>query len=160
MANPAPRRPTDPEALYRVVAARRLQYENLLWQVPALSLTAQAFLFSIALGQGVDTWARIFSAVLALNLSVISIMLMASHRQAEIRDVQWLDRFEQDELGAGDWGPHGAAFRKPYETKLDAGWFGNLIHLRLMFYVWIVGLGIFGVVAISMIVRTILTTVL
>jgi hypothetical protein len=34
---------------YAIVAARRTQFDQLVWQVPVLSLTAQAFLFSIAL---------------------------------------------------------------------------------------------------------------
>ena len=41
----------DPNVLasiYQSLTARRAGYEMLLWQVPALSLTAQAFLFTIA----------------------------------------------------------------------------------------------------------------
>jgi hypothetical protein len=34
---------------YAIVAARRTQFDQLVCQVPVLSLTAQAFLFSIAL---------------------------------------------------------------------------------------------------------------
>jgi hypothetical protein len=32
------------DQVYQAVAARRLQWDNLVWQVPVLSLTAQAFL--------------------------------------------------------------------------------------------------------------------
>ncbi|MFE7800354.1 hypothetical protein [Nocardia sp. NPDC057440] len=157
MANPPSQHLTSPEALYQAVADRRLQYENLLWQVPAVSLTAQAFLFSVALSQNIDAFPRILAGLLALNVSVISIMLMASHYRAESRDAQWLERFEQQELGAGAWGAHGAAFRPQYTADPDAGWLGNLIHLRLMFQVWIVGLALFGLVAILMIVKTLIT---
>ncbi|MFD7848090.1 hypothetical protein ACFV4K_34875 [Nocardia sp. NPDC059764] len=55
-------RSPDLELLYFAVADRHLQYENLLWQVPALSLTAQAFLFGIAMGAGNDSVARIASS--------------------------------------------------------------------------------------------------
>lgn len=44
------RKAGDDVAMYAVVAARRAQYHNMLWQVPTMSLTAQAFLFTIALG--------------------------------------------------------------------------------------------------------------
>lgn len=37
---------------YAALAERRLQWDSLLWQVPVLSLTAQAFLFTIALSPG------------------------------------------------------------------------------------------------------------
>ncbi|WP_330252953.1 hypothetical protein OG874_44140 [Nocardia sp. NBC_00565] len=154
MANP--QHLTNPEALYQAVAERRLQYENLLWQVPAVSLTAQAFLFSVALTQDIDSFPQILAGLLAMTVSVISIMLMASHRRAESRDAQWLERFEQQELGAGAWGAHGAAFRSQKIADPDAGWFANLINLRLMFQVWVVGLGMFGLVAILMIVKTVI----
>lgn len=154
MANP--QHLTNPEALYQAVAERRLQYENLLWQVPAVSLTAQAFLFSVALTQDIDSFPQILAGLLALTVSVISIMLMASHHRAESRDAQWLERFEQEELGAGAWSAHGAAFRSQYIADPDAGWIANLIHLRLMFQVWVVGLGMFGLVAILMIVKTVI----
>ncbi|MFQ6325668.1 hypothetical protein ACLMAL_05955 [Nocardia sp. CWNU-33] len=160
MANPPSQHPPNPEALYQAVADRRLQYENLLWQVPAVSMTAQAFLFSVALSQNIEAFPRILAGLLALNVSVISIMLMASHQRAESRDAQWLERFEQQELGAGAWSAHGAAFRQQYIADPDDGWFGNLIHLRLMFQVWVVGLGLFGFVAILMIVKTLITLAL
>lgn len=155
---PTSPRPTSLELLYQAVADRRLQYENLLWQVPALSLTAQAFLFSIALSQGNDSLARIGSSLLALVVSIISIMLMASHRQAELRDTRWLELFEQEELRAGQWGAHGEAFRARHETvDLDAGWASTVIPLRHIFRAWVAGLGMFGLAAILVIVKTLLT---
>ncbi|WP_433197150.1 hypothetical protein ACQP1G_00210 [Nocardia sp. CA-107356] len=144
--------------LYQAVADRHLQYENLLWQVPALSLTAQAFLFSISMAVGNDPVARIASSLLALIVSLISIMLMASHRLAGRKDALWLERFEQHELDVGAWGAHGTAFDAQQDiADLDAGWVGKLIPMRQMFTVWVVGLGCFGVAAIFMIVRTLVT---
>jgi hypothetical protein len=52
-------------AAYAAVATRRAQWDSLVWQVPTLSLTAQAFLLTIALSQGNDAWARIISALLS-----------------------------------------------------------------------------------------------
>ena len=45
---------------YAIVAARRTQFDQLVWQVPVLSLTAQAFLFSIALSHDATRTARRF----------------------------------------------------------------------------------------------------
>lgn len=85
-------------------------------------------------------------------------MLMARHRQAELHDAHWLERFEQQELGAGAWGAHGTAFRAKRDIEgLDAGWIGNLIPLRRMFGVWVVGLAMFGLAAIVVIAKTVLT---
>jgi hypothetical protein len=53
------------EIVYQAVVARRLQWDNLVWQVPLLSLTAQAFLFTIALGSGTTMVARCISAGLS-----------------------------------------------------------------------------------------------
>ncbi|MGF6885882.1 protein-S-isoprenylcysteine O-methyltransferase Ste14 [Nocardia sp. GAS34] len=151
------RRSLELTMLYEAVANRHLQYENLLWQVPALSLTAQAFLFSISMSAGNDPVARIASSLLALIVSIISIMLMASHRLAGRRDALWLERFEQGELSAGNLGVHGHAFEKQQDiADLDAGWVGKLIPMRQMFTVWVVGLSCFAIAAIFMILRTLI----
>ena len=146
-------------AAYASVAARRTQWDSLLWQVPVLSLTEQAFLFPIALGGG-DAWARIISSLLSLNIAVISIMLMGRHRQGELNDAHWLERFEQKEMHLGSYGAHGRAFRdsRAKEQTLDAGRIGSLVPLRPMFGPWVLGLALFGLAAISVIVRTLLQT--
>jgi hypothetical protein len=156
MDEPSFRYPPHLKVLYQSVADRRLQHENLLWQVPTISLTAQAFLFSIAMGAGADAVARIASSLLALIVSLISIMLMASHRLAERKDAQWLERFEQEEMHAGVWGANGTVFEAQHPgTDLGAGRVGNLIPMRQMFTVWVVGLACFAVTAIFMILRTV-----
>jgi hypothetical protein len=146
-------------AAYAAVAARRTQWDSLLWQVPVLSLTAQAFLFTIALGGG-DAWARIISSLLSLNIAVISIMLMGRHRQGELNDAHWLERFEKNEMHLGTHGAHGLAFRdsRAKEQMLAAGRIGNLVPLRPMFGAWVLGLALFGLAAIGVIVRTLLQT--
>ena len=52
---------------YAIVAARRTQFDQLVWQVPVLSLTAQAFLFSIALSADASRTARVIASVLSLS---------------------------------------------------------------------------------------------
>ena len=86
--------PSD-EMLYQVVAARRAQWDNLLWQVPVLSLTAQAFLFTISLAPDTSRIARGIAALLSIVMSILSITLMARHRQAELTDAHWLEDYEK-----------------------------------------------------------------
>ena len=55
-------------------------YTTLLWQVPALSLTAQSFPLTIALGAHNGTAARITSAALSVVISAASYALMHDQR--------------------------------------------------------------------------------
>ena len=146
----------EQQLLYQAIVARRLQWDSLLWQVPVLSLTAQAFLFTTALSADALGWARVVAALLSLNISVLSILLMARHRQGELTDAHWLARFEQEVLDAGEWGAHGLAFRNAREFEgLEAGWVGRLLPLRPMFAVWVVGLGLFGLAALGVVLKTV-----
>lgn len=118
--------PDRPELdlMYQAVAARRLQWDNLLWQVPVLSLTAQAFLFATALGADVHNWARALVALLSLIISVLSILLMGRHRQGELIDAHWLERYEQQVLGVGPWVPTGRRSGPPASSRdsTPGGW--------------------------------------
>jgi len=142
-------------AAYAAIAARRAQWDSLVWQVSTLALTAQAFLFTIALTQGNDAWARMISSVPSLNITVISILLMARQRQAEIHDANWLERVERDVLNLGSLSAHGLLFRASRDQqRLNAGVIGDMIPLMHMFSVWVVGLSLFGVGDIIVIIRT------
>lgn len=85
----------DPIVQYEMVAARRNELNALLWQTPVLSLTAQAFLFQIALNKTLGTAPQGIASVLALAISLGSLQLLLKHRGAEVRDAEWLTRFEQ-----------------------------------------------------------------
>ena len=76
-----PARVTDLQ--YQVLAARRQSYDNMLWQTPVISLTAQAFLFTIALGTGAKV-SRLIAGCLALIAALASSQLLAKHRYFEI----------------------------------------------------------------------------
>lgn len=101
---------SDQNSLYQIVAARRAQWDMLLWQVPVLSFTAQAFLFQISLGSSTSRTARIIAALLSALMAYLSITLMARHRQAEITDAQWLALHEGASFGVGQ-APHGDEWR-------------------------------------------------
>ena len=59
-----------------------------------LSLTAQAFLFTIALNTGFGTAARAIAAGLALIAALASAQLLLKHRAFEHADAKWLYEFE------------------------------------------------------------------
>ena len=86
-------------AQYEVLAARRQAFDGMLWQTPVLSLTAQAFLFTIALGSGNSPAARAISATLALIAALASLQLMAKHRAHEVEDSELLENFEKHTQG-------------------------------------------------------------
>jgi hypothetical protein len=141
---------------YAVVSARRLQWDNLVWQVPMLGLTAQAFLFTTALGSG-DRWSRVTASCLAVVTALLSITLMARHRQAEIADSHWLEQYERVHFGEGAV-MHGKVFADSRNgSGLQAGRFGEMIPLLPGFKTWVSGLLLFAAAGVLALVRALLT---
>lgn len=83
------------EKQYSIVASRRQSYDAMLWQTPVLSLTAQAFLLTIALGADTCPPARFLAALLSLFTALGSIQLLAKHRYGERQDSEFLTKFEK-----------------------------------------------------------------
>jgi len=79
---------------YPIVVGRRQSYDQLLWQTPVLSLTAQAFLLTIALGPDSSCNARLMSSSLSLLTALASIMLMIKHRYYEVIASNMLKRMK------------------------------------------------------------------
>ena len=67
-------------SLLSVYADQYASYTTLLWQVPALSLTAQAFLLTIALGHSNGIAAKVTAAALSAVISAASYTLMQNQR--------------------------------------------------------------------------------
>ena len=63
--------------------ARRLDSNGLLWQVPGLSLTAQAFLVGASLAADAPRGLRVAVAALAAILALATIQLLLRHRYRE-----------------------------------------------------------------------------
>jgi len=80
---------------YAALNARRDSFNHLVWRTPVLSLTAQAFLFTIALNPGVSTTARTLSASLALITALASAQLLVKHRFSERKHAHTLENFER-----------------------------------------------------------------
>ena len=102
------------EAQYQNMANRRQTYDTLMWQTPVLSLTAQAFLFNIALDLTKGNFAQIGASALAIIVSFASIQLMAKHRCHEVKTSEWLHDFEEQHqkyglkpINPSEWAPKG-----------------------------------------------------
>jgi hypothetical protein len=81
--------------MYQVVAARRQNFDSMLWQVPALSLTAQAFLLAISLGSGSGHLATIAAGLLSAVTALMSVQLLQRQRLHELADARWLHNFDR-----------------------------------------------------------------
>jgi hypothetical protein len=148
---------------YSVVAARRLQWDNLLWQVPVLSLTAQAFLFTIALGGGSSRLARCIAALLSVIAATVSMILMAGHRHSELTDAQWLADYEERNFGP-DLIVHGVSFKDRrdstpmlVEPKTLPMRFFALFARKRTFNYWMSCLLMFGLAAFVVLVLAIVS---
>ena len=84
---------------YEILASRRQSYDEMMWQAPVLSLTAQAFLLTIALGPGSTTRARLIASFLAAVAAIASVILMQKHRTLERECSRQLEEFEGKDDG-------------------------------------------------------------
>ncbi len=72
--------PDQVVALLGIYAGQVSSYTTLLWQVPALSLTAQSFLLTIALTNDNRVWAKVTASALSAVISASSYALMHDQR--------------------------------------------------------------------------------
>ena len=79
--------------IYEAAEARRSASNQMMWQVPALSLAAQSFLLTVALEQGTSLTGRIVAAVVGAVAALATAQLMLKHRYHEIDQSRWLERF-------------------------------------------------------------------
>jgi hypothetical protein len=82
------------EVQYQLIASRRQNHDTMLWQTPVISLTAQAFLFTIALGTG-SIPGRVLAALLALISALASLHLLAKQRHLELHYSNLLEAYER-----------------------------------------------------------------
>jgi hypothetical protein len=145
----------DPhQSVYQAVVARRMQWDSLLWQVPILSLTAQAFLFTIALGSDTSELSRIIAALLSAVVALLCVSLMARHRQAELSDAGWLQEYEKDY--SERFQVHGEPFRERRD-KVKVRLLGNRLPAPTWpgYEVWTWGVSTFGVLGLVVVVLSV-----
>jgi len=141
------------DSVYAAVAERRTQFDNLVWQVPALSLTAQAFLFTLALSPDGSRYSRTVACLLSMLTSFLTVQLLTKQRQAEIADAHWLARIEKSH-GPSVGRAHGRRWAKRRaRVSSDAGAFTGLQYLK-GFQTWAWGLSLFGLAATANLVVT------
>lgn len=93
---------------YAIVAARRQQWDILLWQMPTMALTGEAFLLTIALAGSTSRTGRIVAAALALVVAMAALHSLSAHRLSELADAAWL---REHELEHGAAEIHGISWR-------------------------------------------------
>jgi hypothetical protein len=141
-----PNVPATPPDLpvYQVVAARRMQWDALLWQVPSLSLAAQAFLLTLAFGPDTSRTSRLLASGLAVVAALLSLHLLTRHRQAEVTDAHWLAAYEKQHFGTT---AHGPEWRDRRNATVISGYLGVLARIPA-FPVWQAALSLFGTVGL------------
>ena len=89
-----------------VIAAegRRQSYDQMMWQVPGLSLAAQSFLLTIALGANSTPVARLVSGLLAFMAAVATVQLLLKQRYGELQWSMWLERAARGTTFMRMWG--------------------------------------------------------
>ncbi len=131
---------------YAVLADRRTSLDTLLWQTPVLSLTAQAFLFSILLGADISRGPRLVAALLSFLVALASMQLMAKHRLHEVIAGKHLEAFEKDAAN-GLAVIHATAGRNDTEYPELRRWY----HFS-SYKMWQAVLGVFAITAIAIVV--------
>jgi hypothetical protein len=85
-------KPGDMIALLSVYTAQFGSFTTLLWQVPALGLTAQAFLMTIILSSSFSNGARYAAAGLSIIIALAAIYLMHDQRARAINHAELAKR--------------------------------------------------------------------
>ena len=101
---------------YAIVANRRQQWDTLLWQMPTMALTGEAFLFTISLGASTSQAGRIVASLLALIIAIAALHSLSAHRLSELTDSRWL---HDHEVKSGASELHGLSWRDRRKAMAD-----------------------------------------
>lgn len=113
---------------FAAVQARYISHGSLMWQVPALNIATQAFLYSVIFGEKTPIEGRLIAAFLGVFAAFAGLHLLAKHRAMELYDAKLLADYE----AAKDWlVVHG---RRHHDVKPRIWkWFIN----RSAFHIWL-----------------------
>jgi hypothetical protein len=125
-----------------------MEQDAKIWQTPALAMTAQAFLLTVALDSTSLRTARYLSAGLATMIALISMQLMAKHRF-----VGELDRLEAARLEEKLGLPNISSRRRGQPGSVVAPW----ILRKSSYRIWVVALGVFALTSMSILLITAIT---
>ena len=129
---------------YSFLNARRDAFNNLIWQTPVLSLTAQAFLFTIILSCESGIPARLISAILSLITALASIQLLSKHREMEQYHARMLHDYEKKN-----------GLYEVNRRLISVKTISNLVAIS-SYKIWLFVLLIFAVAALLIIVLTLI----
>ncbi len=139
-------------SLLGVYATQYGSYTTLLWQVPALSLTAQAFLMTIALSDDTNM-ARLIASVLSIMIAGTSISLMHNQRGHAINHGVLALRVSRKLGLARELGKLAIDDAKPEFADAETVWVGWDRHI---YHVWKICLGLFIAADVAVIILTII----
>jgi hypothetical protein len=108
------------EKQYKIISDRRNSFNTLLWQSPALSLTAQAFLLNVVSAQDRPITARIVCGATAVVVALCTFQLFAKHRYHERTASDFLAEFERNHRHLGYVPINGQKYRGTDESSLDS----------------------------------------
>jgi hypothetical protein len=74
------------EVIIGILKDRRQMYDQLVWQIPLLAVTAERFLFLISLGTAVSETARIISSGLGIIIALVSVLTFDRLKTCELYD--------------------------------------------------------------------------
>ncbi|HWL03123.1 MAG TPA: hypothetical protein VNQ52_12230 [Microbacteriaceae bacterium] len=153
---------------YAAVAARAVNWDALLWQMPALTIAAQAFLLFIALAGDTAPLARIVALSLSMGSLYLAAISMARQRQTSIIDAQTLENYERQAGFAKGELQYGPKWRnRRNKTEIGYPFIERLTLLkhrkkkassgrkkrpRTAFGAWMVGFGILFAIDLALIV--------
>ena len=79
---------------YQILSNNRIAYDKMMWQVPALTITAQAFLYSIGFQKMQEIPILIITTILNVLIGLLAIQLMSKHRYHEMEASKQLHDIE------------------------------------------------------------------
>ncbi len=82
-------------AQYISLESRRKSRDVLMWQVPVLSFTAQAFFLNIEIQSTTPVFGRLTAAFISIIIGFLAIQLMSKHRHLEEIDSNLLEELEK-----------------------------------------------------------------
>ena len=89
-------KPTLSDAdVWRTLASRRQSFDAMVWQAAGFALTAQSFLYTIALNGNNVSLARIIALSLSIACALATIHVMSKHRLHELSDSEYLGDMEK-----------------------------------------------------------------
>ena len=79
---------------YQALRERRLAYDAMMWQSPALGVAAQSFLLSIAFDAEKGVLPTLVCSLLSIGLGLCSLQLMLKHRHHQLLTTRALHEME------------------------------------------------------------------